>query len=191
MNAKISNKTITQGLLLASLSFCVQAISADEVATVKKSDVEVRMISLNLPKDAQQMRKTLREYFVDQAQEQQVGSLASADWKALFAEYRQVLVNKARSGSLDYRSLEKCLAAVLEDSQDKDLDPPPEIAYLPVGAYFAKQGRQPVWIIVVKWEYAKTVDPDTGKEIPLGFGHVCAYAFRARSTRQIGFATCD
>ena len=193
MDARTTSGLVMPGCLCVTLALCGQAIAGEGEAKASKSDVVVREISLDLPQDVGEIRQTLWDRFLRKPNEEEIDSLSPADWRASFAEYRQSLVKKAKSESLDYRSLDKCLAAVLKDVDDTRRESPrqPEIAHVPVAAYLAKQGHHPVWIVVLRWEIAHTVDLNTGEVVRLGLSHVCAYAFRVPSLRQIGFMTCD
>ena len=60
----------------------------------------------------------------------------------------------------------------------------PSIASVPVCAYLISQRKQPVWIIVYRWE---VVSPAEDK---VKLGHVRVYAFDLKRARKIGFVTC-
>jgi len=103
------------------------------------------------------------------------------DWVAKYHRHEWFLVMKARCKFLNADSLQHCLTNVFNDTQKK---PNAGLAYLPIGAYAAKQGGKDVWIIVVKWEWVG----DFFDKEPLG--HIRMFAFDANNYKLIGYATC-
>jgi hypothetical protein len=148
------------------------------------ADVIVRRSDVELPKDRDNMRRFLWNNFENKREGQESITVQSKDRMATFKEYRQALVAKAKAQSLDDQSLDKCLEVVLVDSQGT-AGGRTGLAYLPVGAYSAKQADRPAWVIVVGWE--KLLDLPTGQP----FGHVRVFAIDAKSLEIIGFCTCD
>ena len=92
------------------------------------------------------------------------------------ASFERSMVRKAADDSLDGNSLSACLQKVMAAAGRN--------VYLPVSATYAKYKGVPVWVILVKWEWAES-SPD---EV---LSHSRAYVMDAKTTHQLGFATCD
>jgi len=92
------------------------------------------------------------------------------------ASFERSMVRKASEDSLDGNSLSACLQKVMSVAGRN--------VYLPVSATYTKYGGDPVWVILVKWEWAES-SPD---EV---LSHSRAYVMDSKTTRQLGFATCD
>ena len=170
---RMKMRPLTIILFTLFLFACVLAyVSGDRKSL--RNQVVVRKLDLQLPAKEEQIHDFLWSNFANKPEEEKFEKLTTEEWKDRFHEYEKTLVGKAKWKSLDGDSLKKCLGEAFKHSKD-------ELAYLPVGAYSTKQGTTPVWIIVVKWETAKTGE---------NLGHVRMFAFDAQSMKLIGFASC-
>jgi len=97
------------------------------------------------------------------------------NWQQKWPDACRRLVAKAQSRHLDAAALEKCLAVIRTECESDG-----KIGVLPIRAILAREGKEPVWIIVCAWGYPPL---ENG-------GHVRVYAFAAGDQRRIGFASC-
>ncbi|HOX26014.1 MAG TPA: hypothetical protein PLU44_09685 [Candidatus Krumholzibacteria bacterium] len=97
-------------------------------------------------------------------------------WRELWPAYAETLVVRAEAAGLDGASLRTCLAAVRDDVGRN--------AYLPIGASRAVLRGEPVWVILVKWEWADA----SLREV---LGHTRAYVLDAKDGRRIFLASCS
>ena len=107
--------------------------------------------------------------------------ISSEHWFSNWQKYKARLIANARQGGFDTVSLERCLNKIEPSPKDK-------IALLPVGAYTAKKGTTPVWIIVCMWKYATYTHNGVLNYSTLG--HVQIWALKAKNAKKVGFATC-
>jgi hypothetical protein len=107
--------------------------------------VIVQRLDMNLPADQTDAQQVLSDAFMNKPEEMIFASLKTKDWRPRFHDYERMLLRKAECQGLDSDSLRACLKTVFEHAGE-------QMAYLPVGVYFAKQNASPVWIVVVKWE---------------------------------------
>lgn len=139
------------------------------------SKVEVGVRSQPLPTDSTALNSVLWTEFINAPMTDQFDCLV---WDApkRAPSFVRTLIGKARSLFLDSVSLEKCLAAVMADRGD--------LAYLPVMATSTTYGDIPVWVIVLKWEYADV----SSREV---LGHARVYVLGASDAKRLAFETCS
>ena len=187
---KMSPHLEDRGLLPKIVPACSdRAPSQSQGKMVATADTVVRRSDFDMPNDRDTARGCLWSTFANRPDAEKFSSVTSNDWEATFKQYRESLVEKARAHSLDSQSLDDCLSKVLKDSEGADKRRP-WLAYLPVGAYLARQGITPVWIVVVKWKDVYPVAPN-GNGVLQSFGHVRVFGYDAKSLKLIGFCTCD
>ena len=141
-----------------------------------ENQVVVKRLNVEMPTGDSQMWNFLWKNFANKPEEEKFAGESSAGWEEQFHRYENKLITKAWWKNLDSNSLKSCLVEVFNHAKAKNSG----LAYLPVGAYAAKQGSTDVWIVVVKWEY-------DGDE-PLS--HIRIFAFDAKKHALIGFSTC-
>jgi len=152
-------------------------------------EVIVQRLDMNLPADQEEAQQVLADTFMNKPEEMKFACLTIKEWRPRFHDYVKVLLSKAQSASLDADSLRRCLTAVFDHAGDQK-------AYLPVGAYLARQAATPVWIVVVKWE--DDVDPGFLRLQMAGLppevrrrykypalSHIRAFAFDSRTQKLI------
>jgi hypothetical protein len=104
-----------------------------------------------------------------------------------YSEYHWVLfkaamLRKAAEVGLPAESLERCLNT-LEPISDWS------IGLLPIAALYTQIGREDAWIVIMLWESRCPVG-NADAETYLAYGHIRAYAWRARNARTLQFVTC-
>ena len=156
--------------------------------------VIVQRLDVDLPADQEEAQQVLADNFMNKPEEMKFASLTVREWRPQFRDYEEMLLSKARSESLDSDSLRACLTAVFEHAGEQK-------AYLPVGAYFARQDATPVWIVVAKWE--DDVDPELLR-LHMGglppevrrrykypaLSHIRVFVFDSRTQKLITWMTC-
>jgi len=170
---------------LLKILFCLVAfVSPLMAATDNKPGPEetvVKTLDEPLPTDEGERGAFLWKQFANKPEETKFESYETANWKQNYAVFADVLVKKAEAQGLDGASLRKVLDEVLKDSRGK-------VAYLPVGAYQTMLygnpvlKRNPVWIVVVKWE-----TPDFAPHL----GHIRVFAFDQKTLKRVGYTTCS
>lgn len=118
--------------------------------------------------------------------------ITTEDWEVKCDFYLDRLARKAREQDMpDANQLYRMMELIKKDSRNQDL------ALLPIGAFLARQGFRPVYILVVKWERTgieRIFDWENEQEpIKYGYlemGHIRIYAFRSTDLKPLGFATC-
>ena len=136
----------------------------------------VKVLSAPLPHEEDKRAKFLWDTFANKPEEKQFNHYTTEKWKDNFVVFSKALIQKAKDQNLDTDSLRKVLDLVLKHSNGK-------IAYLPVGAYQTTLDSDPVWIIIVKWEYPS-------KDEALSLGHIRMFAFDQKTMKQVAFDTC-
>lgn len=159
-------------LLTLAIVSILCSCSRSAVNNATPSEQTVALLKKPLPTDEQKKRDFLINIF---GKEECKDTYTADNWRSNFAVFAEALVQKTRDQNLDSTSLRSALDLVLKHSQDR-------IAYLPVRAYQTTHGNEPAWIVVVKWEYIMP-------EVPLC--HIRAFAFDQKTSKQVGFATCD
>jgi hypothetical protein len=160
--------------LIVALAFC--SCSRSPVENSSPGEPTVKQLGKPLPTDEQKKEEFL---ITTMAKEEHTFEAYTTDnWKSNFTVFAKALVQKADQQNLNSASLRSVLDLVLKDAQDR-------IAYLPVRAFQTSYAGEPIWIIVVKWEHPI---PEMGT-LPLG--HVRAFAFEQKTSKQVGFATCN
>ena len=152
-----------------------QIETGSQYACLDSSKVEVTIRSQPLPVDSTALNSVLWTQFINAPLTDQFDCLV---WDASkrAPSFVRTLIGKAESLSLDSVSLEKCLTAVMADRGD--------LAYLPVSATSTTYGEVPVWVIVVKWEYADV----SSREV---LGHARVYVLAASDAKQLALETCS
>jgi len=165
------------GLLVCSLAYLFFA----ENFSLLESCVVVSRLDVEIPSDKDQAGEFLWNTFSEKPELKKFEQEPGDHWVTRFHRHTWFLQMKARCKLLDANSLKNCLDGVFNDTQKKSNA---GLAYLPVGAYAAKQGGKNVWIVVVKWEWVGEIDD---KE---PFGHIRMFAFNASNGELMGYATC-
>lgn len=137
--------------------------------------VVVRSIRESLPGAERERPQFLWDRFVNKAEEEPFGSLASKDWSVLYAGFAESLAAKAAKQGLEAEPLRHALATVRSHAGES-------LAYVPVGAYRTSLNGKAVWIVVVKWA-EPSADPNVG--------HTRVFAVDQQTGQQVGFVTCD
>lgn len=175
-------------LNLCTAGLCVAAAPPKPQATVPQTASDsvsyscrdstsavVRSLDRVLPVGTKHLKAFLWDNFMNSS-EGEAFTCRVRGWRERWAGLSRSLVRKADALSLDGRSLERCLNHVFSQRERN--------AYLPIGAYRSSYKGKPVWIIVVKWEWADASFDEV-------LGHARVYVLDAKSTRQVAFVTCD
>jgi len=137
--------------------------------------VTVQTILEPLPADSTALDAYLWDHFIRSDLCERFDCLVHR-WCELWPAYAETLVVRAESAGLDGASLRTCLAAVRDDAGRN--------AYLPIGASRAALRDEPVWVILVKWEWADA----SSREV---LGHARAYVVAAKGGRRLWLASCS
>jgi hypothetical protein len=137
--------------------------------------VTVQILSEPLPSDRAELNSFLWDNFISGVEPSRF-ECPILRWQERWETFAQALVDKAKADSLDAESLQICLAKVLEDAGRN--------AYLPISASYATYRGAPVWVILVKWEWADSSPQEV-------LGHARVYVLDAKEARQLGFVTCS
>lgn len=145
------------------------------------SELVVEPVSIDYGEPEERWGRALWDTFANSPLHEKFSAVSTADWHANFLRHEARLVALARARGFDAEALASCF---------KRIEPEPyaEIALLPIGAFLARRGREPVWIIVCNWEWSPSHPSMDGGLA--GFGHIRAWAFSARDCRQLDYMTC-
>jgi hypothetical protein len=181
-------RIFTFALSLLATSLCVAAeaprpqamdpnTASDSVRFTCRDSTSVVVRSLEgvLPVGTKRLKAFLWDNFMNSS-EAEAFTCPVRGWRERWAAFSRSLVRQADALSLDGRSLERCLDHVYNEREKN--------AYVPIGAYRSSYKGEPVWIVVVKWEWA---DASYGEVL----GHARVYVLNAKSTLQVAFVTCD
>lgn len=138
----------------------------------------VREFRPKLPRRKKKADHYLWKHFANKEETKPFNHCPVKGWDERYDLFSKKLVENAEKQQLDHVSLERILA---------NIKPMRRHAYLPVGAYLTKRGREDVWIVVIKWELKKFVE-DTEHRITLG--HIRMFAITRKDNRLVGFNTC-
>lgn len=156
--------------------FSFVAFAAPVMATDTKpgpEEVVVAVMKQPFPSDEKMRAEFLWTRFANKPEEEKFKSYESENWQETYVAFADALVKKAGAQGLDSASLRKVLDQILKGND--------KTAYLPVGAYQTTLDGNPVWIVIVKWEF-----PHSGA----GLGHVRMFAFDQKTLKSVGFNTC-
>ena len=134
-----------------------------------------------LPTEENRRQEFLFDNFFGSPEEKKFNGYTTENWQSNFTAFAEALLQKANDLKLDSASLRQVLDLVRKRAQDK-------LAYLPDGAYQTSLDTHPVWIITVKWE---EYPPASGRNETLPLIHICAIAFDQKTSKEVGFATCN
>lgn len=137
--------------------------------------VVVRTLTTPVPSDSSALNSFLWDRFINGPDSEGFDCLVW-DCEKIVPSYVRALIRKAMAESLPGGSIAKCLSTVLADRGRN--------AYLPVSATYGTFGKEAVWIILVRWEWADS----SSREI---LGHARVYVVDARHAQIVAFATCD
>ena len=129
---------------------------------------------------------SLWDTFANTHYQGQFKGITTKNWLANWQLYKSRILTLADERGFDDESLARCF---------RKIDPAPndKIALLPIGAFLAKRGDQPVWIIVCNWEWSPNSSNFSESDptpMYLRMIHIRAWAFTARGCRQIDYMTC-
>ncbi len=153
--------------------------SADDPYLAK---VVVERSAVDVVGDDDARHDILWNAFANQPYEQQFSEMSSADWFPRQARFRARLVELAAAAALDAPGLRRALEALPIAA-----DAP--VAEIPVGAFAAHSGADPVWIVVFKWETPELYESD-GLLRATSLGHIRIVAVRAADGTVVGEARC-
>ncbi|MDD1777114.1 MAG: hypothetical protein LUQ65_03025 [Candidatus Helarchaeota archaeon] len=134
--------------------------------------VDVRKTDLNIDSPSSEfMKMALHNLFFGTEHVKMFDRLSTDDWEKKWNEYKSRLLAEAQAKGLDAASLQTCFSKI---------EPKVPVVLLPVEVYFAKNGKQDIWIIVCKWGWPGE-----------NYGHVRGFVFNSKTAKLIGFATCS
>lgn len=138
--------------------------------------VFVAQLEKELPREQEAASRFLWENFATKPEAKQFRSLSTRGWKQTAREFEVALLEKAQNLKLDAVALKRCLKAVSDETSG--------LAWVPVGAYLVTQEKQPIWIVVCRWESL-----GGAKEVQK-LGHVRVFAYNTKRIRKVAFVTC-
>ncbi len=125
----------------------------------------------------------LWDRFANTREEKPFAGITTESKEEKWLVYSSSLISKAKDKGFDCGSLEKALERIHAQPEEQP-------ALLPVGAYTAKDGDEPVWIVICKWEYFDVKSFDSDEISQAGFGHIRGWALRSKDLEEIAFFTC-
>lgn len=135
----------------------------------------------SLPSSKGKLEEYLWNDLPDIPSEKLFSNVTTENWHEKFHSYSNSLLKKTVELNLDSEFLKNCLSAVKKDSGG-------EFAYLPVSAYYSDINGNPVWVIVVFWEYPSGYNENN--EIEHGtFSHIRMFVYN-KKIELVGFNTC-
>jgi len=158
-------------------SVCLLLLPALAAAKPGKETVVVAALDVPVPADSEQMHDFLWKQIANRPEAGNFSSASTSKWKAKYTRFAGALVAKAAEQKLDSVSLAKVLDLILAHSEGK-------LAYLPVAAYHAMEGDDPIWIVTVRWEYPLI------NNAPTQYYHIRVFAFHQKGLGQVGYVTC-
>lgn len=158
------------------------AVLSGCATTVKRAvrGVVVQKLDAVLPSEENDRSVWLSAH-VD-TEQSKFNSSTTRDWRRNYGVFSKALLEKAASSEFDSESLSKVLKLILADTAGQP------VAYIPIAAYVTQLQGEPVWIVVVHWEYF------FGAEDPIPvrpLSHVRIYAFTQDHPKQVAFLTCS
>ena len=150
------------------------------------SRVVVDRVELDYSAPAGPERPRLWDLFANRPYHEQFSAITTENWYENWQLYERRIIELADLGGHDKESLGRCFESVRPPA-DADT------AFLPIGAFLARRGDEPVWIIVANWEWSPmSTNFSASTQTPLiaRMGHIRAWAFTARDCEQIDFMTC-
>ena len=124
-------------IIAVSTGGCSRVSTIDQLCVFKTD--------LDFDAPQEQDGQLMLEFFANRPDAWKSMTPAQENWYEKSQAYRRRLVDLANEQGLESQSLDKVLAHLQVDS-----DSP--IAMVPVAAYYARKGRQGVWIVAQKWE---------------------------------------
>jgi hypothetical protein len=128
---------------------------------------------------------SLWDRYANQPYHEQFTAITTENWYANWQLYKARILSLADARGFDDESLARCFQRI-EPAEDAD------VAFLPIGASLARRGNEPVWIIVVNWEWSPMSSNFGESETPQisRMSHIRAWALTARDCEQIDSMTC-
>ncbi len=96
------------------------------------------------------------------------------EWRKSYDQFTSALVKEAKLAGLESESLEKLLKKLPRAKENKGL------AVIPVAVHQTHDGKEPIWIITLKWEVK-------GER---SLAHIRKFWFNRSSLKQLDFFTC-
>lgn len=157
-------------------------IPSDSIETFL-SRVLVMKIDLDLEEHQDPDWEPLWENFANRPYEKQFSSMTTKDWFNNWDQFQSKLVSAAEAQHLDSENLRTILSSLKPESDSR-------IAEIPVGAFLATKGNDPVWIVIIKWEHAGMATFDK-KEEWMSLGHIKILVFRVSDGECIDGTQCS
>lgn len=114
--------------------------------------VFIETLDLDLDADQDPDREPIWENFANRPYERQFTSMSNENWFENRKRFEAELLKRAREGKYDWTSLQQILDSIRPKQDDRT-------AWIPVCAFRARKGAEPVWIVVTKWEHAGQSTP--------------------------------
>jgi hypothetical protein len=112
--------------------------------------------------------------------------LRSKDWYRTSLLFRDRLIALAKDTGLDAASLSRCLEAYAAAPENGT-------AYVPVGAFAAQYGEEPVWIVLYCWEnsgYIIGKDRQHVMTLDTTLSHIYVRVIRMSDAKEVAMTRC-
>ncbi len=177
-------KTAIPLLIAIAFAGCATPVSQlpDPVATALLDKVVVENMDLDLGLPQEHKGELLWNAFANKPYESQFSKLSTKNWFAHCELFQARIISLAEAEGFDVESLRKALNGLNLRAADKT-------ARIPVGAFAARKGTENVWIIVIKWEYARSYE-DNGETQWSSLGHIEVVAISMKDCKKVDSVRC-
>ena len=105
------------------------------------------------------------------------------DWRAVWSQRVAAALSEAKEKKLDAESLAKVFSKIREFDGGGD-------AQIPVRVLLARFGDEQVWVVLVHWECAESVEAAVAKNDEVELSHVLVMAFRTTDLELVTLSCC-
>jgi len=138
---------------------------------------------LELKRDAQRLYELRLDEVADRYW-QKATLKRNQDWREVWSQRVAAALSEAKEKKLDAESLAKVFPKIREFDGGGD-------AQIPVRVLLAKFGDEQVWVVLVHWERAESVEAAVAKNDEVELSHVLVMAFRTTDLELVTLACCS
>lgn len=159
--------------------------ASDTLAHQLLAEIQVTKVDILLSFDIKEMEGQLWGRFANQEPAKRYGGIEVPGSVQVWPIFKKRILEVAKINNYDHQMLGR----ILDEIERAEKLPGQYRRDLPFGAYLARQGRRPVWLIPCVWERGITYGPDK-KPKPLRLGHIRVWAYFADTAEKAGYMTC-
>lgn len=148
-----------------------------------RAAAKTRTDELALKRDAQRLYQPRLDEVVERYW-QKATLRRNQDWRKVWLQRIDDALSAAKAKKLDADSLAKVFPKIREFDGGGD-------AQIPVRVLLAKFGDEQVWIVLVHWERAESVEAAVTRNDGVDLGHVLAMAFRTTDQELVTLSYCN